>query len=188
MAAPFLRLSVRTADLFHNPICFLPTISRTIQKKASDFLDNVFTRHYSTSLMILVPERHRRRSLPLLFVSLAVSFLIVGNGMASGSSNACRMSQPAGQTGKRSPSHGCCCGENQHTRHAGSCVDLKAHCGSDSSGQAAVSTPGTEAGGGLSLEPALSHVSPEAFVARADAPSTAFRSQTVYLTNLRLLR
>lgn len=159
----------------------MPYINHTI------VLDNWCPMYYSKIVMIFRPST-RRGSFPfLLFISLAASLLIVGNGAASVRADMCSMSKAAGPTGKELLSRGCCC-ENRQAGQGGPCVDLKARCASDQSAEATVSLPSSVMGSSPGLGPALSTVSPEVLAMRADRPDTSLSSQTVYLANLCLLR
>ncbi len=150
-------------------------------------LDNKCAGYY-TKLVMMFRSPPRRGSFPfLLLISLAVSFIVVGNGAASVSGHACRMSKATDATEKGMLSRGCCC-ENRQAALGGPCIDAKARCAADWSARAAVSLPSSVMGASPGPGPALSGLSPEILPTRADRPNISLKSQTVYLVNLTLLR
>ena len=93
-------------------------------------LDNKCAGYY-TKLVMMFRSPPRRGSFPfLLLISLAVSFIVVGNGAASVSGHACRMSKATDATEKGMLSRGCCC-ENRQAALGGPCIDAKARCAAD---------------------------------------------------------
>ncbi len=137
--------------------------------------------------MVLQVVRFKKHNLARLALTLAVSLLLVGNGIAASISSGCRMVTAANPIQNTVSSHGCCCCDKEQKASAASCSGMNTECGADNNDQDAASLPNTAAGTVVApgLESAL--VSPPSSSFESERRADLLAYQTVYLFNSRFL-